>query len=265
MLLLSLLLLSATPAPRLAMPGLTPVNISPAEAGLHSEVLAQELMRRGLEITTSRDIQTLLGVERQRQLMGCDAQSCIAELADALGAAALVQGDVGRVDARWSVTIRIISSRDGATLAAFSGQTLENVAALLDHAAGVLAQTLSDKLHLGLVPVAEASAAKPVSRWWALVPGVVAVGGGVMGAAFTSQAAASRDALRAATFREDAQLAMSQGVSQQNLAWVGFGVAAAGVVGAAAILVFGGEPKVAPVLALDARGGGLVGVTGVWP
>ncbi len=263
MVLWSLLLLGAVSAPTLAMPGLNAVNLSTNEAALHSEVLAQELLRRGLAVTTSRDIQLLLGAERQKQLMGCGAQSCIAELADALGAGALVQGDIGKVDAQWSVTVRIISSRDGHTLAAFSGQAKENVAALLDHAATVLAQGLSDSMHLGLTPVAEASAPRPVSRWWAVAPAAVAVGGGVVGALFLSQAQASLSTLKGATFREDAQLAASQGTTQQTVGWVGVGVAAAGLVGTAMVLILGGE-HVAPVVAMDSHGASL-GVVGVIP
>lgn len=246
------------------MPGLNGVNISASETALHGEVLAQQLMRRGLRVATSRDIQTLLGVERQKQLMGCGEQSCVAELAGSLGAEGIVQGDVGKVDERWSVTVRIIAARDGHTLAAFAGQSKSDVAALLDHAAGVLTQKLSDALHLDLVPVAEESALGPVSRWWALAPAAVAVGGGVVGALFTMQAQGSLKTLNAANFQEQALTAKEAGQSQQTIAWVGFGVAAAGVLGTAAVLIFGGERAVAPTVAMDAHGA-TFGVAGVLP
>lgn len=262
MLLLSLLALGATTAPTLAMPGLNAVNITDNEAALHSEVLAQELLRRGVQVTTARDISTMLGAERQKQLMGCGEQSCIAELANALGADGLIQGDVGKVDAQWSLTVRILSSQTGKTLAAFSGQSKENIAALLDHAARLLAQQLSDALHLGLVPVPEASAAKPVSRWWAVLPAAVAVGGGVVGALFTSQAQHSLADLRAARYREDAIVLRDAGQQQQTVAWVGFGVGLAGAIGAVTILMVGGE--VTPTIAMDSRGA-TVGIAGVLP
>jgi hypothetical protein len=260
MVVLTVLVLSAA-GPTLAMPGLSAVNITRSEAGLHSEVLAQELLRRGLRVTTSRDIETLLGAERQKQLLGCDAQSCMTELANALGADAIVQGDIGKVDAQWSVTVRIIGTPSGRTLAAFSGQAKENIAALLDHAAFVLTEQLSTALRLDLAPVPEAS--NRVSRWWAVAPAAIAVGGGVVGAVFTMQAQASLTTLKAATFREDAQLAATQGAGQQTIAWAGFGVAAAGVVGTAAVLIFGGE-RVAPVVAVDSHGASL-GLVGVIP
>jgi hypothetical protein len=262
MMLLSSLLVLGAATPTLALPGLNAVNISPSEAALHSEVLAQELLRRGLKVTAARDIQALLGAARQQQLMGCNEQSCIAELADALGAQVLVLGDVGKVDAQWSVALRFISSSDGKTLAAFSGQTKENVAALLDHAAGALAQQLSDKLGLALKPVPEAK--DRVSRWWALAPAAVAVGGGVVGAVFTLQANASLATLKSAQFQEDALVAKNAGVQQQTVAWVGFGVAAAGAVGTAVLLLVGGDAQVAPV-AMFGPAGGSVGVVGVLP
>jgi hypothetical protein len=259
--LVSLLVLSAANAPTLAMPGLNAVNISPNEAGLHAEVLAQALMKRGVQVTTARDVQTLLGVERQRQLMGCGEQSCIAELANALGADGLVLGDIGKVDGQWSVTVRIIASRDGKTLAAFARQSKENVAALLDQAAVVLVQGLNTTLHLDLRT--EASPTNGFSRWWALAPGALAVGGGVVGAVFTAQAQTSLKDLKAAQFQGPALDAKNAGTQQQTIAWVGFSVAIAGVVGAATVLVLGGEP-VTPVVAMDSHGAS-IGVAGVLP
>ncbi|MFZ5438378.1 MAG: hypothetical protein ACOZQL_00150 [Myxococcota bacterium] len=258
MVLLSLLVVAAS-SPTFALPGLNAVNISPSEVALHSEVLAQALMRRGLKVTTSRDIQTLLGVERQRQLAGCSEQSCVAELADALGAKGLVVGDVGKVDDGWSVTVRIIESDTGKTLAAFSGQAKANVAGVLERAAAQLAVQAGQALHFDVTPEPKGG----VSRWWALAPAAVAVGGGVMGAVFTTQEQSSLATLRAAQYREDALVARDDGARQQTLAWVGFGVAAAGVVGAVTLLLVGDDAPT-PVVMWDPHGASF-GVAGVLP
>jgi hypothetical protein len=44
------------------------------------------------------EVQALLDLEAQKQLAGCEAGSCISEIADALGADALITGAIARVD-----------------------------------------------------------------------------------------------------------------------------------------------------------------------
>lgn len=69
---------------------------------MDSEVLATHLREHGLKVMTGRDIGAVLGLERQKQLLGCmdDSTSCSAELAGALGVGALVVGTV----AGWTPT-----------------------------------------------------------------------------------------------------------------------------------------------------------------
>ena len=63
------------------------------EAVALGEALTQELSRRGFfEVISAGDIRALLGVERQRALLGCSDSSCTAELSGALGARFVLQG-----------------------------------------------------------------------------------------------------------------------------------------------------------------------------
>jgi hypothetical protein len=61
-----------------------------------SEMLVSSVDQTGLfKVISSAEIATLLGAERQRQLMGCSDDSCLTELTEALGARLLLQGQVG--------------------------------------------------------------------------------------------------------------------------------------------------------------------------
>ncbi len=84
-------------APSLAMPGLNAVNVSRNEAELYGELLAQRLRSGGTTVLTARDLGVVLGVERQKQLLGCEESSCVAELAGALGTDGVIIGDVGKL------------------------------------------------------------------------------------------------------------------------------------------------------------------------
>lgn len=111
------LLLLAAPQPiRVAAPGFTGVRVDEKEAAFYAVHLEQELARRGLRITSSREIQALVGLERQKQLLGCaDTEtSCIAELAGAMGADALLLGDIGRFNDLLQLNVRLLSTQNGA-------------------------------------------------------------------------------------------------------------------------------------------------------
>ncbi|MDQ3266258.1 MAG: hypothetical protein M3Y59_21860 [Myxococcota bacterium] len=91
--LLLLLLLasgSASAGVKVAAPGLTATGVDPRIAAFFSEHLAQQLAHRGLGVTTAAEISTLLGLERQKQLLGC--ADCQVELGNALGVQGMVQG-----------------------------------------------------------------------------------------------------------------------------------------------------------------------------
>lgn len=87
-----------------------------SQRGALTQLVAAEAARvRGFEILSTDDVRAALDQEANRQLLGCDDNSCLAELAAALDAALLVSG---RVDA----------SSDGTPLVAL---TLLNTRALV--------------------------------------------------------------------------------------------------------------------------------------
>ncbi|MDF1566335.1 MAG: 3'-5' exonuclease, partial [Deltaproteobacteria bacterium] len=87
--------------PGLAFTGVVaPSNADPAEVKAISEYLQTELIARGhYQVVGPAEIQALMGLEAQKQLLGCTdtAASCLAEVGGALGSDRLLSGSVTRV------------------------------------------------------------------------------------------------------------------------------------------------------------------------
>jgi hypothetical protein len=131
---------------QLAAPGLQTARMSRQLSDLCSEHLAQALNDQGLKVISQAQIGAILGLERQKQLLGCsDSSSCILEMTNALGADAVVVGSVGLVGESFQVDVKITSSRDGSTLASYAGR-VQGEEAMLDElgkAAVAIAQKLT--------------------------------------------------------------------------------------------------------------------------
>jgi hypothetical protein len=112
----SLLLAQAAPdRPRLAVLELSPgAGVEVSLSGPFTDAITAEVQARGyFDVISSRDIQALLGVERQRQLLGCadDAQSCMAELSGALGARFVLTGSLAKLGDAWQLTLSTLDSK----------------------------------------------------------------------------------------------------------------------------------------------------------
>lgn len=114
----------AAPPPKLAAPGLSGLNVPAQELEFYSEHFAQQLTLAGLQVITGKQISSLLGLERQKQLLGCTEASsaCMAELASALGVDGVVTGSVGKLEKSYRVNVSIVAAIDGRTLSAHSGR-----------------------------------------------------------------------------------------------------------------------------------------------
>jgi hypothetical protein len=113
------LAVAAAPPPdlKLAAPGLTTSGVDPSLAGPLTDHLARAFV--GVRVITPRDIGALLGLERQRELLGCTEQSteCMAELGNALGVQGVLLGDVVKLGGAVQITVRIIDPSNGRELA----------------------------------------------------------------------------------------------------------------------------------------------------
>lgn len=75
-------------------------DVEPAVAKALTEALTAAAGRTGLfQVTSQAEVANLLGLERQRELLGCaeSSSSCTAELAGALGAQFLMSGSVTKL------------------------------------------------------------------------------------------------------------------------------------------------------------------------
>lgn len=115
--------LAATPV-KLAAPGLTYVGVDEKSGVFFLDFLAQQLRGHGLEVTTQSQIAAVLGLERQKQLLGCteESSSCLAELAGALGVDGVLSGSLARTGrGTYVINLNVVGATDGTNLA--SGST----------------------------------------------------------------------------------------------------------------------------------------------
>lgn len=116
----------------LALPGLQGADIIPAKMDFFTSHFATALAREGLQVTASEDIAAVIGLERQRQLMGCsEGSECMTEIASAIGADALITGKIAKLGNEYGANIRVLDAKTGKAIALFSG-TAANEAAVLD-------------------------------------------------------------------------------------------------------------------------------------
>lgn len=103
--------------PSVAVTDFTIVGADARLGSVYAERLATRLDNRGFKVMTQQTLQSLLSVERQKQLLGCseEASSCVAELAGALGSTYLMLGQVAKVGSSFTVNVRAVRSADGST------------------------------------------------------------------------------------------------------------------------------------------------------
>lgn len=150
---------------------------------------AGQLARPGrIEVLTHRDLQELLGFERQKALLGCSSESssCMAELGSALGADVMVSGTITQVGTRYIASLRALKMADGTAIYAESTRTenLDGVSDWIDAQAQAMASALAP-------PTRQASVS-----WapWAFVG--VGAAGAIAGTLLLGLAAADANTLR---------------------------------------------------------------------
>jgi hypothetical protein len=81
-------------------------------AALISDTILQETHKLdGPRVIGMNEVQEILGLEAQKQMLGCNESSCMAELAGALGAEKVLTGWVGKVGESWLINLTVIDSR----------------------------------------------------------------------------------------------------------------------------------------------------------
>lgn len=270
----SLLCLLAAAAPiKLAAVRFHVVDVSESRAEFFTEHFADRLDDEGVDVITPREVQTMLGLERQKELLGCaDGTSCLAEIGSALGADGIAIGDIAKVGDGFQLNVKIISAIDGRRFSARS-TSVANEAALLEAltvAAKEMAVELSRELGKPLGPkravstLAVRTEPSTVKKfWWAPVLGGAIVGaGGAVSLVLAESTRAQLDSRTLST--QEANMLLSSGQTQRTIGWVGVGVGAAAIGTGVLMLLLGKDVPAVPVASVSSNGA-VVGLSGSFP
>lgn len=268
---LVLLALAAAPI-KVAVTRLNVVDLSDSRGDFYTEHLAGRLADEGLEVTTQREIAALLGLERQKQIIGCAEEgACLAEIAAALGVDGIALGDVARVGSGFQLNVKIVSSKTGKRLASFStlAKSEDELLSQMSQASQVMARKLSEALGQALTPaavgVSSTSPSGGLRRWW-WVPAIVGAGAGAGGAIGLASAETARVRLSSEQLEQgQAQQILDSGKTARVLGYVGVGVGVAALGTALGFLILGDDtPPVVPSASLQG-GNPTVVLSGVFP
>lgn len=167
------LVLAADPAapsaqkPKVAILELTRAgDVEPTMVTVISEALATELAHQGIyDVVTAADINALLGLERQKQLLGCgdDGASCMAELGSALGAKLILSGSLAKLGERYQLNL----------------QSIDSGSAQVQGRASFLSKDI-EEIRESLPFLVSRATATPEPEVRSRVPGYLTVGGGLL-------------------------------------------------------------------------------------
>jgi len=236
-----LVALALAASPKLALPSFT--GGRPELASFCSERLADNLGAAGFTVVSEKQMAALLGLERQRQLLGCanDSTECLAELSSALGADAVVTGSIVQLGSRLQLDVRLISARSGERLGVVNAEAEneEAVPAVL----AKLARELEGHVRRAF-PKAQPQRGRPgLGTWVPVGAGVVSA---VVGAVLLGMASSAHEKLvGSSTLMRPFTYAEGQSLASQEatLAPVGIGllgVAAVAVVAGVLVWLLGG-------------------------
>lgn len=225
-------------------------------AKLLAEMLLTDLARSGrLDVIGASDIATMVGFEKQKQLLGCSEEnSCLAEIGGALGVQWLITGSMGRLGSKRLIDLKLVNARRAQVLLR-DNAAVDSDDDLLDFVRKVVPKLVS-AIHGEEIPAAtpalEAKAERDGPR---ILPpvlvgaGALALGGGLY---FGYSALEFNEAKSKLTFdealhaRDDAERKMLIG---GTLAAVG----ATAVITGVSLWLFGGE-EAAPVASIGPDG-----------
>jgi len=117
--LLALAAAGADPAAKAEKPRLIVLDLAagggvdPSVATALTEAITQEVADRGFfRVLASKEVQTMIGFERQKQMAGCSAEAeCLTELGGALGASFVMGGSVTKLGDAFQLSLQTLDSQ----------------------------------------------------------------------------------------------------------------------------------------------------------
>lgn len=253
----SLAVLTAAPV-KIATSGFIVTGVEERVADAWVERFATVMGQDGrVKVTTQRDVVQLLGLERQKQLLGCsdESNSCLTELAGALGVDGVLSATIVKNGPGGLATVKVLRVKDASVWVSASERFSSDEA---------LQDWLDATARQFTIELAGPSGGTPFVRFVPGLLGVVAgATGGVLFGFSKSDAASLRDA--ASSPRPDlvVGLVAERGRAFEAIGLSLIGVGAAGIVGSVLWLIFGGD---APAVSLvPSSGGALVVLGGALP
>ncbi len=215
-----------------------------------NEILLAEFHRQGrFEVLGSSDVAAMLEVDSQKMLLGCDEESCVAEIGGALGVSLVAVPSVGAVGDRYVINLKLFDVADVQVLSRVTEYVPRDQSKLIQGIRGAVAQLLSTMGTGEPAPVAETAAPgfMDVAPWVGLGLTVAAAGtGGAFGGLAYKDDQAARDAIHgSADWRNHHDAAQNKAL----IADVMFGVAGAAAVATLVLLLVDGDESEAAVAA----------------
>lgn len=98
--------------PKIVVPAVTTYGVDHEVANVVTELLLEALLNRhGVRALGPSDMKDMLDSEQQKMAVGCDKESCMAEIAGAMGADRLISGSVGTLGSLFVVTLKLIDTK----------------------------------------------------------------------------------------------------------------------------------------------------------
>ncbi len=127
--------------PRLVVTDFVAQRVADAEAQALTDAVVTYLAQRGLfDLVSSRDLQTLLGAERQKQLLGAcgdDGLGCSTDLSTLVNARFILSGQLARVGSAYQLSLQMVDTAKSTAAARASrlSGSLEALRALVPYIA----------------------------------------------------------------------------------------------------------------------------------
>ncbi|MBI5545504.1 MAG: hypothetical protein HY901_16585 [Deltaproteobacteria bacterium] len=221
-----------------------------------SPVIVSEAAQYPVRVFAGSDLQALIGLEKQKELLGCSDSSCLAQVGGALGVGYLLVPEIGEIGGRWLLTTTLLDVARATALARATKQAA-TAGDLVDLVPAALAETfnaspLAKTVTAPSAPAAQARAQAPApSTSPARVAGFALLGVG--GAALVGGVVAGVLAEQEHSSAKDAPPTSEEALSTTKASidaklWVADGlfVAAAVAAGAGLVLVLTAPSPTAP-------------------
>jgi hypothetical protein len=104
---------SALAKPKVAVLPMAAVRVEESIVLILNDILTSEVAGLGThDVISSKEIDSMLGMEKMKSALGCDDVACLADIGGALGADQMLTGSVGKLGSTLSISLTLFNMRD---------------------------------------------------------------------------------------------------------------------------------------------------------